>query len=404
MSFFDSVVEQKVRCKVPGCGKSWILDPKEIVENWKHNNYNVPKRMCGSCSQAYQKLSIQKIQCSTKFCEELIRIPPFQQLVAEKKNRPIKKQNLFCAKCQTRLKNIEDKKIPCRIKACTKSWTWFASSQLKNGGMLLEAKPDFRLCGTCFKIFQTLTSQHRPCRVSTCNRTWELDRMTQLESQIKGKKSEPKRMCSFCNSQFRKMVPKKEKCQISGCNKTWEWSPYGQLEYEREKENNSSLLPPRRYCTSCFSLKKTLKPSSTSCIKNNCPQTNEYSIEDQLEDILEKNPISLRRKMCTTCEKFYNHLKDEEISCQQKGCDLTWLWKKEEQFRESFYQEGKLIRSEAPTHYCNRCDDFLHNRSDTHVQCQSCESLILWTSRQQLMTELNLWVPPRLCPSCLKKN
>lgn len=403
MSLLECVVEQTVICKVPGCGNTWTLGAQEIVDNWKHNNYQSPKQMCGSCKGMLKELNPLNIQCSTRSCDQTIAIPAFQQLVAEKKGRLIKTHNFFCEKCQQQLKNIKDQKIPCRIKGCSNTWTWFASSQLRHGGEKLDARPDPRLCNSCFQIFQTLSPQKRSCRVHVCDHQWKLDRMTQLELLINGRK-EPKRMCSLCNIQLRQLAPKEKRCQVEGCDKTWRWSSFTQIEYERKKERDPALLPPQRYCNSCFSLRKRLKPSQIPCQKNTCPNFVEYPIEHQLQDIVQKKSSSHRQGFCLNCQNFYNELEDKEFICQQGGCDLTWLWSNKEQFEASTYQEGTLVANEPPTHYCERCYGFLHTRSDTYVNCQQCEAPILWTSRQQLMTELKLWVAPRLCPNCLKSS
>ncbi len=403
MSLFDSVIEQKISCKVPGCGNTWTLGAKEIVDNWKHNNYRAPKRMCRECHQILKKLTPQIVSCSTKSCQETVNIPVYQQLIAERKHRPIQKQSFFCTECQQVLKKTTDKEIPCRIKGCKNTWKWFASSQLKQGGPQLEATPELRLCDACYHNLQGLSPVKQPCRVHTCNRTWELDRMTQLEMQVNGKKA-PKRMCSFCNSRLKQLSPKEQICQVRGCEKTWSWQPYAQLEYEHRKAADPSILTPQRYCNSCFALTKRLQTASIPCKNDSCSNSVEYSTEAQLEDITQKKKLSHHQQLCQSCQEYYNQLNNKEIPCQQEGCNLTWTWNKEDQFAASFFQGSVLVAGEVPNHYCQRCHDFLHTRADSYVSCQQCDTPILWTSRQQLMTELNLWVAPRLCPNCLKKR
>ncbi|MBF0287943.1 MAG: hypothetical protein HQM14_09000 [SAR324 cluster bacterium] len=403
MSLFDSVVEQNISCKVPGCHNTWTLGAKEIVDNWKHNNYHAPKRMCPECHQILKNLAPQTIPCSTKSCDGAVTIPVYQQLIAEKKHRPLHKQSFFCEECQKLLKTTEDKDITCRMKGCHNTWKWFASSQLKQGGAQLETRPESRLCDSCYRTLQKLSPVQQPCRVHTCDRTWQLDRMTQLEIHVHGKKV-PKRMCSVCNSRLKQLSPIEQVCQVDGCDNTWSWLPYAQLEYEHKKAVEPSISLPQRYCNSCFSLMKRLKPASTPCSKNSCTNSIGYSIEAQLEDIVQNKKRPHHQLRCKGCQEHYDLLDNKKLLCQQEGCEQTWEWGKEDQFAASFFQNGTLITGKLPNHYCQRCHDFLHNRPDSHVKCQQCEAPILWTSRQQLMTELNLWVAPRLCPNCLKKS
>jgi len=199
MSLLDAVVEQKIPCKIPGCRNTWTLEAEGVVKSWTQEDYHVPKRMCPSCKTQFDDLQPVEVKCSTRDCEEMLKIFPYQQLILNKKHKPLERETFFCESCQRFLKEVGDLEVPCRMHVCQGVWTWFASSRLRSGGKSLDSHPERRLCRNCYATLKTLTSRKLSCKIKGCDQEWSVDRMTQLEWKLAGKK-DPKRMCPPCNT------------------------------------------------------------------------------------------------------------------------------------------------------------------------------------------------------------
>lgn len=398
----DAIVEKQFPCKVPGCSNQWTWKAKEMLQNWKHNQYTPPRRMCDSCNKLFKELNPQDIKCGSKDCEEKVSISPYQQLTLIKKGRKVEEERVFCESCHKLSKEQADLKVPCRMKGCKNTWTWFTTSRLRTLGKGLQGDPEPRLCDSCFQSLQKINPLNKSCRVKYCKNTYQIDRMTQLELQLQGKKP-AKRMCNDCNAILKKLKDQNVPCQTPACTHTWQWSAFSQLEHQRHQLNDPKVAMPQRYCDPCFGILKRLKPIQIPCTKTDCDQTVEYPVLAQLQDQVAGRK-HLAAELCARCQGVQKNLKDKDIDCQQEGCKRTWIWSAKQQFEGGHYEKERFIPAEAVAHYCEYCLEFLKTHSDVQVDCEQCGSKIMWTARQQLMTDLGLWVAPTKCPSCIRAS
>ncbi len=194
--------DRQIPCRIKGCQRTWTLTAEaqlqyEIMHGSEVDPADEITNMCDSCQQFLRQAHPRAIKCRLPGCERSWVYAPRWQVVdfAQGRTHPPKR---LCDKCRRQLSQIEPRHCQCAIPGCEQTWIWSPEEQLRlscrTRKPVENLQPPERKCVDCERFLHEQKSIQLFC--NDCGGQINWSPYEQLQNKL-GNFAKPVR-CSTC--------------------------------------------------------------------------------------------------------------------------------------------------------------------------------------------------------------